>query len=130
MAIHACLNILISYGQAIDETAALVAHIEGANSLDTQLLLQLTAAAREIVIRAQGGKDNEVNIPRGEPGLLQGSQRSLQAKVRRPYPFLHKTTLADTGSLLNPFIRSLHELFQVCVGDNSFGKITSGSKDF
>ena len=53
---------LVGDGQAVDETAALLPNVERADLADTELVLQKDAAAREVVLGTESGKDDEIDV--------------------------------------------------------------------
>ena len=60
--VHARTDQRIAHRQSIQESRALIAYIQAANGWDAEFGLQKTAGAREVMIGAQGGEDDEIEI--------------------------------------------------------------------
>jgi hypothetical protein len=55
-------DVLVGYGQGIDETAALVADIQGANALNPEFGLDHNPDPRKIMVGGQRRGDDEIDL--------------------------------------------------------------------
>ena len=119
----------VSYSEAVNEPTALVSDIQTADFGKAHFPLQIAAIPRHVVVRAQGGKDDEIQILGLHPGILQGLAGSFEAEIRTVNPLLRKTSFDDPAALLDPFVTGLKHLCQVKIGNAPFGEIPAHSED-
>ena len=77
-------DVLVGDREGVDEPAALVADVQGADRLvQAELGLDQDADAREIVVGREGRGDDEVDVVLVDPGRGDGLERGLDGEVRR-----------------------------------------------
>ncbi len=111
--VHPGFDELIGYRKAIDEARALVADVERAAGAmgNAQLALQQYAAAGEVVVRAQGGKDDEVDIFLGNAGSLDGDGSGFCGEGRRRFLVLFGIpAFLNPCAFDNPLVGCVHQL--------------------
>ncbi len=84
--------------------------------MNSQAVLQQRAHVRKHEIRRRRADADQIDIGRGDPGILDRAPRRVFGKVGRGLALRRHVTLLDPGSRANPFIAGVNELFEVRVG--------------
>lgn len=93
------------------------------------LLFYFDPDAREVMIGGEGGGDDEIDVGRRAPGVLEGRLGRLQAQGHASDAVLGVAAGPDTGALDDPIVRRVHDFFQVEVGDDLGREVAAGSGD-
>ena len=98
--------------------------------MNVEALLQQTGGAGKHTIRRGGGDDNQIDVVLADASGVHRIARRLLGQVDGVNAIGRNVALLDTGALANPFIAGIDLFFQVFVGDDVIGQITSGTGYF
>ena len=115
--------------ERIRKPGARRAQIEAPRSVRADLVLEQARGARKHHVGRRRADDDEVDIVRSEPGLRDRFQRRFLREVRRPDPWIDDVTLANSGSLKNPFVRRVDELFKILIREKTGWNVGRESAD-
>src|SRR5207253_28692 len=83
--------------QAVEEPGALLPDVERGDRAEPELVLEQSAAAREVVVRRHGGEDDVVDLFLRNARVLEGCLGRADAEVARGGPRLDVVALLDAG---------------------------------
>src|SRR5690606_41470058 len=107
--IGAVLYKLIRDRQSVDESGACVSYVDSGNAFKSQLALQEYAGAWKEVIRCDGRKDDEVDIPWREPRTLKGHFCGFRSHIGDGIlGGSDKPAFVDSRSLHDPLVVRVH----------------------
>ena len=107
--------------EGVDEAGAGGGDVEAGDvAAQPELGLQEAGRGREGDVRRHRGDDQQVDVGRGQSGALQGLGGRLGAEVGRILARAGDPALADAGAGLDPFVRRIHHLGQLGVGELAF----------
>ena len=117
--VHPAPDELVGHAQGVDEAAALVADVQRTDLAHLHGPLQEHAASREVVVGAQRGEDDEVDLLRRGARPLDGFGSRLHGHggggLRGP---VGVPAFTDARPLLDPLVAGLHVLEKVVVGNH------------
>ena len=115
--------------QAREETGALHAEVEGVRRLEPEPLREEAPAAREVVVRGHRREDDQVDVLRAQPGVVEGPAGGLLREDGRGLPAPGEAPLGDPGPLADPLVARVHELREAVVRDDAFRNVHPGPAD-
>jgi len=115
--------------QAIDEAAALIADIDRGDVGDPELALEEDAVAGLKMIGRAGAVDDAVEVFRFETGFVERFARRLAREPHAGVTTVDPVPRLDAAPLHDPFVRRVHHLREVVIGDDTRGDVKSGGEE-
>src|SRR6266566_2712823 len=103
----------VGYGEAVQEAAALVAHVDRGDAREAELALQKHAVAGLEMVRRAGAIHDAVQVARLEPRFAERAAGRLAGEPGTGLPFAHPVAGANAAPLPDPLVRGVHELRQI-----------------
>src|SRR3989441_10088416 len=116
----------VGHGEAVQEAATLVAHVDRRDVADAQLALEEDAVAGLEMVGGAGAVDDAVEIAGLEAGLGQGLAGRLARQRDAGLAVRHPVARLDAAALRDPLVRRVHEPGQVVVGHESGRDVKAG----
>ena len=111
------------------KTGAHGLHVERGGTVHIEALLQQAGGAGKDTVRGRGRDDNEIDLARCLAGSLHRLGRRNFCQVTGRFITGGNMPLVDSGPVTNPFVRGIHDLFQIMVGQGLLGQIAAGTDD-
>ncbi len=111
--------------QRIDEPRTRRLDVHGRTALNAKLSLDDAGSAREHLIGRYGADDDQVDVGGLDAGHVDGLPRGSQRHVRAFLILSRNMPSANARALLDPFVRSVHGLLEILVGDHFFRQIAA-----
>src|SRR2546427_5223692 len=118
-----------SHGKAVEKAAALVAHVERGDTGHAQLALEEDAVAGLEMVGGAGTIDDAVQVAGLEARSRERATRRFAGQARASVAVRHPVAGADARALRDPFVRGVHQLRQVVVGDAARGDVEASGDE-
>src|SRR3989449_995969 len=119
----------VGHGEAVQEAAALVAHVDRRDVADAQLALEEDAVAGLEMVGGAGTVDDAVEVVGLQAGLGQGLAGGLARQGDAGLAVRHPVARLDAAALRDPLVRRVHEPRQVVVGDDPGRDVKAGGDE-
>src|SRR5690606_25139105 len=125
--VHSGLYKLVGYGKGINKATTLVSHVKCGTGMDVKHLLYLHPGSWEIVIRTQGGENDQIDVVFRYSGSLQRNPGGLGPHDGSgiSVAFFDVSAFFYSGPLLNPGIVGVHHHGEIVVSHHIFWHITT-----
>ena len=115
--------------QAGEEPRALHPDVERVRRREAELRCEQPAVSREVVRGRHRREDDEVDVRRGQAGVLQGVAGRRGSELDGGSPLAGEAALADPGALGDPLVARVHEPREPLVGHHTVGQVHAGAAD-
>ena len=121
----AAVNHLGAHRQRVGERRARRRQIEAPRARRADLVLHQAGGAGKQHVGRDGADDDQVDVVRGQSGLLDRDERGLLREVRRRHAGIDDVTLANAGALHDPLVGGFDQLLEIGVGQQRAAARTS-----
>jgi hypothetical protein len=129
--VHTRTDELVTHTHGINKATALVSDVQGSDFLHFHGTLNQHTAAGKIVIRTQGGEDDEINILRGYACPFDGDFSCFNSHGGGGFfRAVCIAALLNACPLLYPCITCFHVLQQIVICYDLFRQVFADSGDF
>ena len=112
-----------------EKPGALHPDIQGMRGREAEPGGEKPAIAGEVMGRRHRGEDDQVDIFRREPRVVQGPAGRLEAEVARGNAPAREAALFDAGALSDPLVAGVHQARETLVGHDAFGHEHAGASN-